>query len=41
MAPSPVSWAKPPRAAPPLSASMALPDSDPKLIAEMLNTAMS
>ena len=41
MAPSPVSWANPPFAAPPLSASIALPDSAPKLIADTLSSAMS
>jgi hypothetical protein len=38
MPPSPVSCAKPPILAPWLSARMALADSAPKLIAEMLNT---
>ncbi|MCU1696635.1 MAG: hypothetical protein JWR34_2698 [Mycobacterium sp.] len=41
MPPSPVSWANPPRAAPVLSASMALADSAPKLIADTLSIAMS
>ncbi|MNE99486.1 hypothetical protein D3C80_1981780 [compost metagenome] len=36
MLPSPVSWAKPPSAAPWFSARMALALSEPKLIAEML-----
>ena len=36
--PSPVSWAKPPRLAPALSARIALADSAPKLIAEMFST---
>jgi len=33
-----MSWAKPPMRAPWLSARMALADSAPKLMAEMLNT---
>ena len=37
-APSPVFWKQPARAAPLLSASMALPDSEPKLMPEMLTT---
>ncbi len=39
--PSPVSWANPPRAAPRLRASRALPLSAPKLIAETFISAMS
>ena len=38
MLPSPVSWAKLPSRAPLFSARMALALSEPKLIAEMLNT---
>jgi hypothetical protein len=38
MEPSPVSCAKPPILAPWFSASTALADSAPKLMAEMLNT---
>ena len=38
MEPSPVSCAKPPIFAPWFSARMALADSAPKLMAEMLNT---
>lgn len=41
MPPSPVSCAKPPRAAPPLSARMAWEDRAPKLIAETFSSAMS
>jgi hypothetical protein len=41
MEPSPVSCAKPPIFAPWLSARMALADSAPKLMAEMLNTLAS
>ena len=39
--PSPVSWAKPPSAAPPFNASIAFADIDPKLIADTFNSAMS
>ena len=39
-APSPVFWRQPAIAAPLLSASTALPDSEPKLIPEMLTTEL-